>query len=183
MTTMITYRHATINDAPFIAKGVMIALHTDPNAPVYQKLVEVCRKDDTLYSWKHALLATDGDQYAGLCLCYPGKNYHAMRLHTFALLEGFVDGMDLENAEDEAGEGEYYIDSLAVMESYRRQGIARQLILEQLEIGKQTGAKRATLLVDPDNPSAQKLYRQCGFTDDCQVYAFGQMFWKWQHLY
>ena len=176
-------KQATKDDAPFVARCVVMALHLDPEQEDLTHISEICAREDVLYSWRHALIAFEAGQPIGLCLCYDGADYHATRERTFRLFgQGSNDDMDLEHMEDETGPGEYYIDSLAVLPEFRRRGIARKLMQAQLERGRQLGLPKATLLVDPDNPDAQALYRECGFGHDREVYAFGQIFWKWQKM-
>lgn len=162
-----------------------MALHLNPENEDMNLVTRICSREDVLYSWRNALIATIDNRPVGLCLCYDGIDYHETRIRTFELFDhndNFASkpDLDLENMEDETGPGEYYIDSLAVLPEFRRQGIARQLMMAQLEVGRKLGLPKATLLVDPDNPSAQSLYRQCGFEHNREIYAFGQIFWKWQ---
>lgn len=187
----ITFRWATIDDAPFIAWGVCCALHTHPSPPYLDFIAKnVCsREADILYSYRNALLAIDGNRPIGLCLCYDGNGYHERRLTTFSLFEEGnkefaavhdeeTQDMDLEHAEDETQTGEYYIDSLAVLPEYRGKGIARQLMQEQIRHAKKLGLPIATLLVDPDNPPALRLYKSLGFKYHSDCYAFGMTYTK-----
>ena len=117
----LVFSPATADHARFVARHVLEALHwhmyDEPlNAEQRQswdELTAVCRRDDVLYSYKHALLAKIGGEPVGLILAYDGANYHPLRTRTFALLPAFA-GMDVDSMEDEAVAGEYYIDSLAV---------------------------------------------------------------------
>lgn len=182
-----TFRWATKADAPFIAWGVCCALHTHPSEKLLQYIAnEVCsREADILYSYRNALLALVEDRPVGLCLCYDGEGYHERRLRTFALFdqspvddtESDEPDMDLENAEDETQVGEYYIDSLAVLPEFRGHGIARQLMLKQIEHGRSLGLP-STLLVDPANPPALRLYESLGFQYHSDCYAFGMIYTK-----
>lgn len=182
-----TFRWATKADAPFIAWGVCSALHTHPSEKLLQYIAnEVCsREADILYSYRNALLALVEDRPVGLCLCYDGEGYHERRLRTFALFdqspvddtESDEPDMDLENAEDETQAGEYYIDSLAVLPEFRGHGIARQLMLKQIEHGRSLGLP-STLLVDPSNPPALRLYESLGFQYHSDCYAFGMIYTK-----
>lgn len=187
----ITFRWATKADTPFIAWGFCCALHTHPSQEKLNFFAQVCTREDILYSYRNALLAFDGDRPVGLCLCYDGDGYHERRLRTFALMsqsdkdtaynadeDEEMQNMDLENAEDETQAGEYYIDSLAVLPEYRGRGIARRLMQEQIRHAAELGLPIATLLVDPDNPSALKLYESLGFRYHSDCYAFGMIFKK-----
>lgn len=168
-----------------MAQGICMALHTPQDGAVLKGIAMICEREDVLYSYIHTLIAWDGNEPAGICLCYDGGRYHEMRMRTFPLFDKLMQndsghkGMDLENAEDEAVEGEYYVDSLAVLPQYRRRGIGRMLLEAQVEKAKLAGFNKITLLVDPKNTSAQKLYKEVGFREESEVYAFGQMFWKW----
>ena len=184
---MISYRWATLADAPFVAWGVCCALHTHPTSEKLEFISHhVCsRGPEVLYSYRNALLAFDGNKPVGLCLSYDGAGYHERRLTTFALFsednetnDDEVQGMDLTNAEDETCAGEYYIDSLAVIPEYRGRGIARHLMQRHIEHAATLGIPLATLLVDPDNPPALRLYESLGFKYHSDCYAFGMTFTK-----
>ena len=179
----IEIRPATLNDCLFVARCIGMALHIDLEEERLPGVASICAREDVLYSYRHALIAWEGETLVGLCLAYDGNNYHEIRLRTFALFAALdddeEDDMDLEHAEDETQAGEYYIDSLAVLPEYRRRGIARQLMQAQIERGRQLGFMHFTLLVDPVNPDAQRLYAQLGFRYESDCYAFGQTYWKW----
>lgn len=187
VTESLTLRWATQADAPFIAWGVCCALHTHPSDSLLKYIAtEICsRGTEILYSYRNTLLAEIDGQPVGLCLCYDGQGYHERRLRTFALFEQApaeaseeeAPDMDLEHAEDETQAGEYYIDSLAVLPEYRGHGIARQLMQAQIEYGQQRGLL-PTLLVDPDNPPALRLYESLGFRYHSDCYAFGMIYTK-----
>ena len=131
----LAFSPATADDARFVARHVLEALHwhmyDEPlNAEqrqAWDELTAVCRRDDVLYSYKHALLAKIGGEPIGLILAYDGANYHPLRTRTFALLPAFA-GMDVDSMEDEAVAGEYYIDSLAVAPSQRGKGVGAALL-------------------------------------------------------
>lgn len=60
-------------------------------------------------------------------------------------------------------EDEMHILNLAVAPEFRRQGIARKLVLAALAHSRSKGAKRAFLEVRASNTAAQKLYSSLGF--------------------
>ncbi len=61
-------------------------------------------------------------------------------------------------------EDEMHILNLAVAPPFRRQGIARQLVLDAVKRAYAKGGRRAFLEVRTSNSAAQKLYSGLGFT-------------------
>ena len=59
--------------------------------------------------------------------------------------------------------GELYLDSLAVLPDYRRQGIARRLLKATKEKALRMGLPCVGLLVDKGNPAGEALYVSVGF--------------------
>ena len=82
--------------------------------------------------------------------------------------------------EDEATVGEYYIDSLAVAPKARGRGVGRALLAQAVQRAARLQL-RPTLLVDPDNPEARRLYAAAGFRENGSVTAFGQTYLRMQH--
>lgn len=182
---MVILREGKKEDAPFIAEMIMAALHIDCNKEekMYQHVIKAVEDENTLYSWNRCVAAVEGEECVGLCLAYDAKDYHERRIRTFTMT--FEDGKSfadndptLLEQEDEAGEGEYYIDSLAVCTSRRHQGIGKLLMKDAIKEGTRKGL-RPTLLVDPNNPNAVALYTSLGFTYKRDIFAFGQVYHKY----
>lgn len=180
MTSSLTFRKATPEDASFIARHVLEALHwgmyvlplTDKKQKAWQELTSVCRLADTLYSYENAIIAMADQQPAGLIVAYDGQRYRSMRKNTFSRLTAF-DGQNVETMADETRAGEFYIDSLAVNPKFRGKGVGRSLLLAAIEEADRREMP-AALLVAPDNPQAQRLYASVGFRQDGEVFAFGE---------
>lgn len=177
-------RPATPADAAFIARHVLEALHwemytlplsTEKRA-AWSELTFVCAQPDTLYSYRHATIAEMAGQPVGLLVAYEGERYRDLRLRTFSQLPTFR-GTDLHEMADETAAGEYYIDSLAVAPTFRGHGIGRELLHHAIVVG-QSAQLLPTLLVDPDNPTALRLYESVGFVHEGEVFAFDQLFWR-----
>jgi len=66
----------------------------------------------------------------------------------------------------------FILNDLFVLESFRNQGIGRQLLDAAIEFGKLDGAVRLTLSTAIDNHAAQALYRQSGWIQDEQFKVF-----------
>jgi len=60
---------------------------------------------------------------------------------------------------------ELQLASVAVKEGFRRQGIARRLILEMMRHGRGVGAKEIWLDVRESNEAARRLYEELGFKE------------------
>ncbi len=178
-----TLRPATPDDAPFIAKVMIEAIHRDTlqndstlkeeYQDTFLRVMPVVLRTDTLYSWKHTTIAEaeDGTPIAGV-IAYEGENYKELRCTTFALLADLLD-FDPEEMDDEARPGELYIDSLATMPPYRGTGVGRALLQHWIEKAQEQGLT-ATLAVSPANPRALALYERLGFRDAGPLFIFGE---------
>lgn len=188
MKSPLLFRPATLADASFVARHVLEALHLGmyelplnaQQQQAWEELTAVCRLEEALYSYRHALLAIRDSMPVGLVLAYDGANYHTMRTQTFRLLPAFT-RMDVDGMEDETGSGEFYIDSLAVAPHMRGQGLGKMLLNKAVERGERLGLL-PTLLVDPDNAAARRLYTSAGFRENGSVTAFGQDYLRMQKI-
>ena len=75
--------------------------------------------------------------------------------------------------DDETKEGEYYLDSLAVMPSFRGHGIGRLMLEKGVDIARSQGLL-PILACDPHNLSAYQLYSNIGFKKEGILYIFGK---------
>ncbi|SFG49901.1 GNAT family N-acetyltransferase [Prevotella sp. KH2C16] len=126
-------------------------------------MTRLVERDDSQYSYRNTLVATgEGQEVAGICVAYDGKDLRRLRkAFVKGALEAF--GRDFSSMDDETGEGEFYIDSLAVSAAYRHRGIATQLLKATIERARTRGLSAVGLLVDQGNPRAEALYRRIGF--------------------
>ena len=160
-------------DARFIAENVLRALHIDETNDAHiEHLATICRRDDTLYSWRNATIALIDGTPAGLMVAYDGALYRRMRDVTFPLIRMYV-GDNYHSMDDESRAGEFYLDSLAVLPQFRCHGIASALISDMFRQRDEAGIPLATIAVDPDNDSAYRLYLRNGFRKDGHVTVFG----------
>ena len=65
--------------------------------------------------------------------------------------------------EKECFDDEFYIDSIAVDEKFRGQGLAKELILHSFAKAKELGHKKVSLIVDINKPKVRKFYESLGF--------------------
>ncbi len=185
----IILRSATLEDAPFIAYCLMEALggrimehHLEGHVPeeeakVHAMLTEIARRDDTLYTWRFATIAqTREDTPVGASLAYDGRDYHERRIRSFSLAQTII-SFDIVEMEDEAGEGEFYLDTLAVLPNYRGRGIGHLLLRDWLLRAEKLGLQ-ATLIYHPKNLVAKKVYESMGMRDSHHVFVFGDDYMK-----
>jgi ribosomal protein S18 acetylase RimI-like enzyme len=119
-------------------------------------------REDSQYSYLNTLVAMDGDQVAGIAVSYDGGRLHALRRAFVEAAKACI-GKDHSGMDDETQAGELYLDSLAVLPAYRRQGIAQRLLIATKERAHLLHLPRVGLLVDKGNPDGEALYTKVGF--------------------
>ena len=119
-------------------------------------------REDSQYSYRNTLIAMDGDKVVGISVSYDGGRLHELRSAFINAAKECL-GKDHSGMDDETQAGELYLDSLAVLPEYRRQGIASALLLATKERADQYGLPCVGLLVDNDNPDGEALYSSVGF--------------------
>lgn len=167
---------ASIEQAESIASLIMLAMNHEccqnfagPSHTLedfHRMMIALVRRDDSQYSYRNAMVAlddntTDGHPVvAGVIVGYDGADLHRLRETFLQAAKEFL-GQDFRGMDDETQAGEYYIDSLAVNESYRHQGLATLLLKKLID---QKGQRQPVgLLVDKGNSGAERLYRSLGF--------------------
>lgn len=126
-------------------------------------MTDLVSSDNSQYSYTNTLVALNEDGgICGMCVSYDGSRLHELRrAFVDAAKENF--GRDFSGMADETGPGELYIDSIAVCESCRGKGVATGLLQATIDKARALGLKAVGLLVDKDNPKAEKLYLRVGF--------------------
>ena len=169
---MIEIKEAVIEQAAEIADLIMTAM-TDECCLYFcgegngledfrKMMTMLVEREDSQYSYRNTLVAMDDSRIAGISVSYNGGLLHQLR-------RGFIEGAkeylgkDHGNMEDETQAGELYLDSLAVLPDYRRQGIATSLVLATKKRADLLGLPYVGLLVDTANPKGQLFYDSIGF--------------------
>ncbi len=181
----ITIRDAVAVDAPFIARCVWAAiemLHIEDDVPdekleAFSYLVDICLMDDTLYSYRNAVVAEVDGCIVGALVAYDGARYAAMRKTTFDLVEKNM-GVKLEHNVMETGEGEFYLDSLAVLPQFRGLNIGKMLMQNRMELARGLGIGKVSILVDKDKPRLQAYYESLGFALAEEIFVFDSWYNK-----
>lgn len=161
MNRDITIRQATVADAEFIAHAVCMAVGYDMSHPIYQVFLHLARMEHSQYSYVNTLVAEVEGRVSGALVGYDGARLKELREPIFALLEQYLG--EAINIEDETEAGEFYLDSLGVLPECRGCGIGRALIVAMRDRAFAEGYERVGLIVDFDNPDAERLYQSLGF--------------------
>jgi ribosomal protein S18 acetylase RimI-like enzyme len=169
---MVRIRTATIDDTESIARLITTAMteeccrhfygpeHT--SADFMHFIARLAKATNSQYSYLNTLVATSNGKVIGVAVSYNGRRLKELR-------QAFIDGMlnyfdrDFSAIDDEAESGELYLDSFAVSEEHRHQGIGSALIKATCKKAADAGVSRVGLLVDKSNPTAEHFYTSLGF--------------------
>lgn len=161
MNSNITIREATPADSALIATVVCIAVGYDTSHPIYPVFEELARLDVSQYSWRNTLIAEVNGDAAGAIVGYDGAMLTTLREPIFPLIEKYL-GSTID-IEDETEAGEFYLDSIGILPDYRGMGIGSRLITAICNKAFTDGHQNVGLIVDYDNPRAERLYTSLGF--------------------
>ena len=169
---MIEIRKATRAQASEIACLIMMAMTDDCclhfcgdgyGLEDFRKMMtSLVEREDSQYSYKNTYVACDENKIVGISVSYDGGKLHGLR-HAFLELSKKYIGKDNSGMDDETQAGELYLDSLAVLPEYRRQGIAKRLIAATKKRADELNLPCVGLLVDKANPVGEALYESVGF--------------------
>jgi len=168
----IDIRQASKEQAPEIARMIMMAMTDDCCLSFcgegyglddfYKMMILLVEREDSQYSYKNTCVALAGDKVVGISVSYDGSMLHELRRPFLELALELIGG-NHSGMNDETQPRELYLDLLAVLPEYRRQGIARRLIRVTKERADQMGLPGLGLLVDKGNPVGEALYTSIGF--------------------
>ena len=158
-------RPATPTDASAVAPLMFQAMeeivykmigkeHREDAIALLQNLFE---QEGNQYSYKNAWVYEENNTVIGSVIAYDGAHLHTLRAPVLALIRSSY-GIDIV-LEDETAEGELYIDTLSVLPTAQGKGIGSQLVAHLKKVTTQP----IGLLVDVQNPKAERLYTHLGF--------------------
>jgi len=174
----IIIKDATADDAQFVGECVLAAIDLNDfksGYKGYEYFIDIASRDDTLYSYRNARLATVEGIPVGCLVSYPGNTYSEGRKKTFPMFE-LDDPQDCLDAGIEAYPGEYYLDSLAVLPAYRGFDLGKLLLKDGIEKGRRLGFRRISLIVESDKPKLQEYYTGLGFKPENEIMFFGHLY-------
>lgn len=168
-TPTISIRKATPADAEIISKAVAGALGDESSAyycgnDFLGVFRQAARMPHTQYSYANALIAEIDSVPVGVAVSYDGEKLKELKPPTLSLISEMTGKM--HEIPDETEAGEWYLDSLYVLPEHRGKGIGKKLLEAVAEKAWVMGLSAVGLLVDFDNPKAEKLYLSQGFS--CQ---------------
>lgn len=180
----LIFRSATFQDASFIAKVVLSAIgrydfkENDAEiAVILQSTEAICAMEDSLYSYRNAHIAEYNGEIIGGIVAYDGADYSTMREKTFRIIKE-RNGIDLDDSDMETEAGEFYVDSLAVVPSWRGNDFGKQMLIDIEQHARKKGASLLTLIVDVTHPKVKDYYTSLGFEVTEEMNAFGASFFK-----
>ena len=167
----VVIRSAEPRDAEQIAMIIAMAFHPElcenmsggkGIEAVLGMMTRLALRQDSQYSYLNTLICEVDGKVAGGACGYDGKDLKELRKALFADLQEH--GLAVpEGLTDETEAGEFYIDSVAVFPEFRGKGIASRLIAAMEQRAAEKGIPVTGLLVDTDNPEAERLYTRLGF--------------------
>lgn len=162
-------RKATPRDAGKIASHLMLAMDDivyrftgDNNRQkALQLLEELARSRCNQYSFENCWVVEIDNEVVATANVYDGAHLHELRKPVAGKI-GTQYNKEF-NPEDETQAGEFYIDCVGVEPGFQGKGIGSALfrfLIEEYVLGRN---QPLGLLVDKDNPGAEKLYLKLGF--------------------
>lgn len=162
-------RSASPADAPEIAKLIILAMDdlatkftgaADPEeaVPLFERFAALPVNQ---YSYENILVYEDEGIICGMISAYDGALLEILRAPFLVYLDQ-VYGLN-HQPEDETQAGEYYIDCISVSPGKQGKGIGKVLIKALLDYAKAHQQHTVGLLVNKENPQAEKLYANLGF--------------------
>ncbi len=177
-TYNLTLRNAKKEDAHAAARLMLMAFPTEVILSLgkglsFEDLENVIAKvielEESIYSYNNILVAEINEHnIVGVLIAYDGARLHQLRKPLEKMLEEYI-GKDAHKWEDETSAGEFYLDSLAVEPECRGMKIGSKLIEATIKKAANLGHSKVGLLVDIENPMAEKLYTRLGF--ECVGYT------------
>lgn len=161
-------RKATIEDAEIISEHLFLAMEDIlyefigiKNAVQAKRfLCHFVRRENNQYAYKNCFVAESQEGVKGSINIYDGAKLESLRSPIKQYIKQHF-GINF-NPEQETQKGEFYIDSFGVDPKSQGKGIGKkilQFVIDRADSHQQT----LGLLVDVDNPKAEKLYLKFGF--------------------
>jgi len=164
-------RPATPADAPFVVPLIVQALvpgafqltHSGDESEAWPVVMQFFLQETNRHSYRNTLVYENENGVVGSVVSYDGAEDEEMGMPVTLFLRSYYQSEDVMHfAEGEPGA--FYIDTVSVRRDEQGKGIGRALIEAACAQARARGHRYISLLVDKENPSAQRLYDRLGFT-------------------
>jgi ribosomal protein S18 acetylase RimI-like enzyme len=178
-------RRSTRSDADAIVTCMLLAMEEivdgfigkKDQASAVQFLQQFTRQENNQYSWQNCHVAEVNKMVVGAINVYDGAALHRLRQPVVDHIHTHYN--TIFSPEDETAAGEWYIDSLGVLPTYRCLGIGTTLLQFLINEYVQKRGEALGLLVEKENTAAKRLYLKLGFQTVGDRTLFGK---KMVHL-
>lgn len=132
-------------------------------------------EETTRTSYKNSIVYEEDNAVCAVMVFYGGDQREKLD-------RGILDHLKktknpLNYLDRECFDNELYIDSVAVNKNFRNRGIATKLFDYAAQEGRREGFTKIALLVDSDNISAQKYYKNLGFRKDIDLIVNNHLYY------
>lgn len=153
-----------LEDISFVLTGV------DDKDEAKEILKEFFTQKNNLYSFENIFVYEENKRVVAAMCAYDSNSRDK-------LLEPIITRLKIKNKnykiQKECFNDEYYIDTIAVNENFRRRGIATKLLEHAMDEAKKLDIKKCSLVVDVLKLKTKKFYQSLGFYDNCIVSIAG----------
>ena len=137
-------------------------------------LTKLVEQDDVPMSYKNAHVYLKNGEVTGVVWSYPFTQFKLMQKKLYEYGEKW--GIPFPLIEEEARLEDYYIDTIAVSPSARRQGIGQDLLHHIISDAKLQGYQYISLIVEQKKENAQRLYEKHGFENIESKELYGETY-------
>ncbi len=178
-------RFAKKEDGAAVAKLILVILKdmeldflTEFGEEWALKAIAACFEDPTYrFGYARGLVDEIDGEVAGAVFGYPANQEPLIDLPLKKYFqEQGIDGDIQMFIDPEAFPNEWYLDSIAVAEKFRGQGIGSKLLTAVDRLATHSGEKVISLNVDKANPNAKRLYLRDGFKDVGEMTLSGHLY-------
>lgn len=162
-------RKAIKQDSPIISEHLFLAMEhilykfigIKDVLKAKEFLMYFVEKENNQYSFQNCLVAESENGILGSINIYNGADLEQLRIPIIQYVKTHFN-IDF-NPEKETQHGEYYIDSFGVSPDQQGKGIGTKMLQYIIKAYTIENQQTLGLLVDEENPEAEKLYLKLGF--------------------
>lgn len=142
-------------------------------------LTNLFTRTNNQYSYENTFVIEDKDEnIIGSLTAYNGDDLTKLREPVLKIIKDHYS--IVIQPENETEGNEYYLDTVSIAPLQQGKGIGSLLLQHGIKYAKDNGYPQVGLLVDLENPNAQRLYEKLGFSLGKQVELVGGNYY---HMY